>query len=121
MDGYLDVIAHGCSSFVRLCDVNGTHDINHRQLARLIKNRPDYQRRGVRLFSCETGKGNYPIAQKLADKLGVPVKAPSELCWADENGKYFVAKRIDLSGRSKPDLQKRGRFITFYPGGRRRK
>jgi hypothetical protein len=115
--GYLDIVAHGTSRKVRLTDANGHHDIGHRELARLIKNREDYKRKGVRLLSCETGKGVDPIAQDLTNKLGVPVKAPTELFWGAPTGSHFVAEQLDIPGEPLPDYNKMGFFKTFYPGG----
>ena len=120
VDGYLDVVAHGSSSSVRLTDVNGNHDIGHRELARLIKNRRDYKRVGVRLLSCETGMGADSIAQHLADKLGVPVKAPTKLFWANPDGTHSVSEKKMKLGTPEPDKSKPGRFKTFYPGGGKR-
>lgn len=117
VDGYLDVVAHGNSSSVRLTDVNGSHDIGHRELARLIKNRKDYKRIGVRLLSCETGMGADSIAQDLANKLGVPVKAPTKIFWANPDGTHFVSEKKMQPGPLEPDRRKLGIFKTFYPGG----
>ena len=116
VDGYLDVIAHGTPKNITLTDVNGNHDIGHRELARLVKNRDDYKRIGIRLLSCSTGKGEESFAQHLANKLGVPVKAPTELLWVNEFGKHWVAKGKTVQGKL-VSTNKYGKFKTFYPGG----
>ena len=47
------------------------------------------------------------------------VEAPTKLVWAWPNGRYIVAdRRTDRPDL--PDLSKKGRFIKFYPGGKKR-
>ncbi|MEU4271029.1 hypothetical protein [Streptomyces sp. NPDC026092] len=45
-------------------------------------------------MSCETGQGDEPFAQELADNLGVPVTAPTELAWSDSQGNSWVASGV---------------------------
>lgn len=70
--------------------------------------------KSIRLFSCNTGADSNGFAQNLANKLGVPVSAPTKLLWSDARGNHFVA------GRSKynpllPSYADKGEFITYYP------
>ena len=58
---------------------------NPRNRCRAQKGQP------IRMLSCDTGKGAGSFAQNLANKMGVPVEAPTELVWAYPNGQKFVA------------------------------
>jgi hypothetical protein len=59
------------------------------------------------------------FAQNLANKLGVVVEAPTKLVWAYSNGRYFVAARRKDNPQL-PDINDRGKFIKFYPGGKKK-
>jgi hypothetical protein len=67
------------------------------------------------LLSCLTGSDAGQFAQDLANKLGVPVKAPTDLLWAEPNGNYYVAGKKSVGGSERPDKSKLGKFKTFYP------
>lgn len=100
---------------------NGTKVlVDHRVASKLIRNSPGYNGQGIRLLSCSTGGCDTGFAQNLANKLGVPVKAPTDLLWAYPNGKLVVAPRTSLNPNSPffntPDLSKQGTFKTFTPG-----
>jgi hypothetical protein len=68
----------------------------------------------VYLFACETGKGNHPIAQDLANVLRTPVIAPTDKLWPLTTGAYIVA-----GGRSKADLSQLGMMRRFLPNPKR--
>lgn len=74
----------------------------------------------IRLLSCDTWACDTGFAQNLANKMGVPVKAPTKLVWAYGDGKMIVAPRSSLSQSSPlfnvPDLSSQGVFKIFYPG-----
>ena len=75
--------------------------------ADLIKSDPNYHGEPVQLFSCSTGKGNNSFAQKLADKLGVPVTAPTNTLIVDSNGNYRVDGHTGVNNNDG--------WKTFYP------
>lgn len=75
--------------------------------------------KSIRLLSCETGASANGFAQNLANKLNVVVEAPTKLVWAYPDGRYIVADRSS-SNPYRPDLSKKGKFIKFYPGGKKR-
>ena len=92
----------------------------NRTAARLIKSKGEYKRgQPIRLLSCNTGASTSGFAQNLANKLGVVVEAPTKLVWAYPNGKYIVAARMKNNPQL-PDLNNRGKFKKFYPGGKRK-
>jgi hypothetical protein len=68
----------------------------------------------IRLLSCSTGKLPDEFAQNLADTLGVLVKAPNDLLWVWQDGRYLVAPR-DAMDPKQPDFNKIGHFKKFMP------
>src|SRR5215472_6629587 len=85
--GEYTVDLHGAPDRVMVGDA--TFDAG--QLSELVKADRGWNNQPVRLFSCETGRGDQPIAQDLANRLGVEVTAPTELVWSNHAGDYFVA------------------------------
>ena len=120
-NGFYDVIAHGTPMSIEI-NSNGTKiAINHRTLARLLNNEKGYSKQGIRLLSCSTGKLTNGFAQNLANKLNVPVSAPTDILWAGPSGRHFVAGATTINGRIAADISKPGKFKTFYPQRRKRK
>jgi hypothetical protein len=109
--GLYDVALHGNPWAVQIDLADGrTIVTRHRTLARFIASRPDYAGEPVRLLSCGTGGLPDGLAQNLANKLGVPVLAPSDRLWITEYGRLFIG----------PDqFTHSGEWRTFVPGGRR--
>lgn len=113
-NGYYDVIAHGTPNTIIVAHNGRNVEVSHRVLANLLKHDQSYKGGSIRLLSCSTGSKTGQFAQNLANKLGAPVKAPTDLLWAYENGSYRVAPRRHGSS-NKPDSKKSGSFKTFYP------
>jgi hypothetical protein len=97
--GVLDVAIHGAPTHFWM----GGGNISHRVLANLISRNPQFTGQPIRLLSCETGLG---VAQNLANKLGVPVTAPTKLIWAYPNGRLTIGTTA---------ISNNGKFITFFP------
>ena len=121
-NGNFDVIAHGSSHMIEVMTSKGPIAVNQRIASKLIKNNPNYKsNQPIRLLSCETGTCSTGFAQNLANKMGVPVQAPTDLVWAYPNGTTIVAPRISNISTSPyfniPDLVHQGSFRTFFPGG----
>ncbi|WP_372390527.1 hemagglutinin repeat-containing protein [Xanthomonas sp. NCPPB 3582] len=118
-DGFFDIIAHGNKNEVEVFTPNGPVAADQRVLAKLIKSDPSYGGQPIRLLSCETGSCDLGFAQNLANKMGVPVKAPTDLVWAYGDGKMVVAPRRSLDRNSllfnQPDLSRQGEFKIFKP------
>lgn len=113
-NGFYDVVAHGKPDSVLVVHNGKSIEVSHRVLSGLLEHDEYYKGGAVRLLSCSTGSDAGQFAQNLANKLGVPVKAPTDLLWAWPSGAYKVAK--GLNGLTdKPDFTKPGRFKTFYP------
>jgi hypothetical protein len=85
--GEYTVDLHGAPDHVTIGDA--TFDAG--QLSELVRADRRWNEQPVRLFSCETGQGDRPIAQDLANHLGVEVTAPTELVWSNHSGDFFVA------------------------------
>ncbi|WP_254780421.1 DUF637 domain-containing protein, partial [Pseudomonas azotoformans] len=119
-EGFFDVVAHGSKQKIEIFTPNGTVMADQRVVSRLIENNPGYNGQPIRLLSCDTGGCDTGFAQNLANKMGVPVKAPTNLVWAYGDGKMIVAPRSSLSQSSPlfnvPDLSNQGVFKVFYPG-----
>ncbi len=117
-DGFYDIVAHGSPRTI-LIEYNGKQvEITHRAFARLIKNEGKLVGKPIRLFSCNTGHISRGFAQGLADRLGVPVKAPKEYIWATPLGSYFVRKGKMDGIKLVPDYSsEKGEFKIFYPRG----
>lgn len=87
-DGYLDVVMHGDATGTQAA-VNGERiDFTAEQTAQLIESTRSWDQRPVRLLSCSTGQEQY--AQELADRLDVPVYAPSDILNVLPDGTTFV-------------------------------
>ncbi|MCD2511654.1 hemagglutinin repeat-containing protein [Comamonas endophytica] len=119
-NGLFDVIAHGDKQNIYIITSKGLVAIDQRIAGKLIKDSSGYKTgQSIRLLSCETGACNTGFAQNLANKMGVPVQAPSDLVWAYPDGTKIVAPRISNDPTSpyfaRPDLSKQGKFNTFLP------
>ena len=117
-NGFYDIVAHGSMNSIKIENDGKAVIINHRVAAKLFKKDNKYQGQSIRLLSCNTGASEKGFAQNLANKLNVVVEAPTKLVWAYPNGKYIVADRRK-DNPNQPDLSRMGRFVKYYPGGKR--
>ena len=109
-ENYYDVAMHGTSTSVAF-GVNDMANMSPRLLANVIRHRPDYDGQPVRLLSCSTGKeveGDYCFAEELANCLGVPVMAPTDILYMWPDGSLRVAGGQPMQ------------FRIFYPNERGR-
>lgn len=113
-NGYFDVIAHGNPNHIEIISNGKKYNINHRELKKILKGNPNYRKgQPVRLLSCNTGNGERSFAQNLANKLNVPVIAPTKYSFVTYSGKHFVAGSKD-NGKT-VDYSDIGEYKTFYP------
>lgn len=68
-------------------------------------------------MSCETGQGEHPIAQELADELGVAITAPTELAWSSQDGGrvWTTSPTENEFGRPVQTAPHDGQWISFVP------
>ncbi|RAS63640.1 hypothetical protein C8D87_10641 [Lentzea atacamensis] len=118
-EDYDDVWVHGSPRGVAPdydAAEGGTDLIDHRVLARMIQNSPNYPGGPVRLCSCNTGSVSGSFAQDLANKLGQNVLAPEGYLYVWEDGGHNMGRDgapVRKSGDSG------GRWRGFRPGGGR--
>lgn len=108
--------AHGDSGHVFV----GDEALSAAEVVELIEADPSWGHRPIRLFSCETGRGEAPIAAEVASGAKVRVTAPDELAWSAADGSSFVApiKTSVVNGVvvEGPDLDRQGSWREFDPG-----
>jgi hypothetical protein len=56
----------------------------------MLKKDVGYKSGPIRLLSCSAGKKDFGFAQNLANKMGVPVKAPTDTLWVWPNGRITI-------------------------------
>ncbi|MGN1076643.1 MAG: hypothetical protein ACI4QP_06755 [Candidatus Enteromonas sp.] len=118
-NGYVDIVAHGTSQTIQIEHEGHSLEINWRALASLIKHDKTFKGKSIRLLSCCTGSDPNGFAQNLANKLGVKVLAPNKVLWCWPNGVHIIASRSKIN-KSYPDLNDRGEFVEFIPGGNKK-
>ena len=82
--------------------------LSSKQLAQKIKSDYLFQNKPVKIYSCNAGAKDATAAQKLANELGVEVKAPTEDIVLFKNGKFKIVKTRN----------KKGKMETFYDEGK---
>jgi RHS repeat-associated protein len=116
--GYHDVWIHGSPNSVSpsMADAEsgGASVVNHRVLAQMLEQDPNYTGGPIRLCSCQTGAPTGSFAQDLANKMGVEVMAPNGYLWVFDNGRMSVGRPGALLRRK---VYFGGRWLTFQPGG----
>jgi hypothetical protein len=114
--GYHDVIVHGADEGMAVPGrVNhyGTEfasELHPSHLADAVRGNPAYDGGPVRLISCHSGSiaegvDDVPIAQHVANNLGVPVKAPTDTVGTDRT----------ISEPQVPEIANDGYWRTFLP------
>jgi len=107
--GVYDVKLHGAPDIVEIALSDGRKvPADHRLLSKLITSQPDYAGEDIRLLSCSTGATENGIAQRLADKMGVAVEAPSDTLWIYSSGKTTIGPQA---------ADNTGSWVRFVPGG----
>lgn len=108
--------AHGNSNGVYI----DAGELNAVGVAELIQADEGWGRRPVRLFACNTGRGENPLAAELASLLGVSVTAPDDFAWLGADGRFGVApvKATIVNGAvvEVPDCENKGTWRVFDPG-----
>lgn len=118
--GFYTVSLHGLPSWVDAGDVR----LTAQQLARQIRQMPNWRGHPIFLMSCWTGNDPHGVARELSNALGVPVWAPSNLGWIYETG-YFISsaeREVPDPTPDNPNQTKKvpveppnGHWLLFYP------
>jgi hypothetical protein len=108
-------VAHGDSEHVYI----GEDSLSAAEVAELIRSDARWNRKPVRLFACETGRGGAPFARELAKLLGVKVTAPDGIAWASADGHHGVHPiEVRIVGGEVVEVcneEVDGRWHEFYP------
>ena len=88
--GFTDVTIHGNPDTAEYYYKGKWIKLDQRSLALMLKKDSGYRSGGIRLLSCSTGRLDSGFAQNLANKLGVPVKAPTDTLWVWPNGRLTI-------------------------------
>jgi hypothetical protein len=93
IEGYQDIVCHGDTIGFSYKDLNGNEiSLTPREFAEILKNSPVYEGGPIRLISCEAGANGSITAQYMADQLGVPVLAPTDVVYVYPDGVMKVGK-----------------------------
>ncbi|WP_116022691.1 ADP-ribosyltransferase [Thermomonospora umbrina] len=105
--------AHGDVDGIRV----GERRLGVDEVAALVRNDPGWDgRTPVMLLSCDVGQGDF--AARLAERLGVPVVAPTTQAWSDSQGRVFAAtSQPGPDGRPTPTWPPDGAWNAHHPGG----
>ncbi len=110
-DGTYTVDMHGGPDGVRV----GRDQLTAAHLAALLMADPNWHGQPIRLLACRTGADPDGFAQQLADRLQVPVTAPTDYVGVADDGTVFVTSRdVDASGMP-PISPPTGELRTFTP------
>ncbi|WP_370421169.1 hypothetical protein AB8O64_23425 [Streptomyces sp. QH1-20] len=113
--GHYDIVAHG-TPHNTLMDTAGGRELTPRQMADVIRRRPDYSPgTPIRLLSCNTGHVDGTFAQQLARDLDTTVIAPDGFLYVDAWGRFGVDRRYLLFAHNVPGLP--DSFYRYHPGG----
>jgi hypothetical protein len=85
-EGFFDVLVHGSPDSFHVLHNGEWVSVDHRTLATFIQ-KNGWSDEAIRLLSCSSGASPTGVAQNLANKLGVTVKAPSDTLWIFRDGK----------------------------------
>ncbi|MFD4460610.1 glycohydrolase toxin TNT-related protein [Nocardia sp. NPDC058480] len=114
--GHYDVVAHGQPNSVNM-DSTGGGAMSARELANLIRHRPDYvPGTPIRLLSCNTGRLDGNFARSLAQALGTPVVAPDGYLYTSRGRLGVDARLRSISPWQVPRLP--DTCHRFHPDGR---
>lgn len=123
LEGYSDIVCHG-SPFELLANGNDGEVWNYdaKEAAEMIRNSREFCGKPIRLIACQTGALKDGIAQQIADELGVPVLAPTEIVYVDVLGNMFISDNDELAriwNNSTPEerlkIRQPGKWIEFKP------
>jgi hypothetical protein len=117
VDGVYTIDAHGVEHGPDGVGIRvGAHLLTVEHLSAILDADPNYDGGPIRLLVCESGRGADSFAQRLADRRGQPVTAPTKYYGVDDNGTEFVTDvEVDANGVIRPKFPPTGEMRTFEP------
>lgn len=117
VDGVYTIDAHGVEHGPDGVGLRvGAHLLTVEHLSAILDADPNYDGGPIRLLVCESGRGEDSFAQRLADRRGQPVTAPTKVYGVDDNGTEFVTDvEVDGGGVIRPKFPPTGEMRTFEP------
>ncbi|WP_067711935.1 hypothetical protein [Nocardia yamanashiensis] len=109
VQGYYMLDMHGSS----LKAYFGREDLYAAELAKLIRADPNWKGQPVWMNVCEAGKGDNPLAQLVANNLGVKVKGATTLVWGQGDGTTVVSSASSRKGYFTTPHD--GKMLLFRP------
>ena len=89
--GFFNVVTHADENFAAVLRNGEWLSLSHRVLARFIQGAAGYTGQPVRLIACSSGACATGLAQNLANKLGVPVLAPTADAFVSQTGAFWTS------------------------------
>lgn len=96
IEGYMDFGLH-CDGYIFTRLQGSKDEFTPEEIADWILSDPRYDGGPVRLLACMAGKYPDGAAQRVANRLGKPVLAPTEELYINYLGEYNVARAEELS------------------------
>lgn len=117
-DGYVNLDSHATRhGYLKVGDQLLTPEQYARGIQRLAdEGRIDLGDNKIKLSACDTGHGEHPPAQRIAQALGREVKAPTEKLWTDRHGNEVVASSEENNGH-RPTIPPDGHWRSFDADG----
>ena len=111
---------HGTPDSVQLANTGVNYELNAQEFAEVVRQSTEWSGQPIRLFSCDTGRNAGGFAQKLANELGVPVRAPTTPVWSvGGRGTPIVSdvewKQVGGQWRAQPEIPPNGKWLIFNP------
>lgn len=130
--GYVDVVVHADENHFYIVRNGVEIAVTHRTVAKMLEKAGLKPPTKIRLLACEGGKSPSAVAQHLANKTGLEVKAPTKKVWVDEAGTVGVGNRRGKhegewetfkpydkdSGKPPPELESKRVLVAPEEGGR---
>jgi len=123
--GYVDVVVHADPDHFYIVHGGAEIAVSHRTVAKALEKVGLKKPIKIRLLACEGGKTPSAVAQHLANKTGLEVKAATDKVWVDASGTVGVGARDKHEGSWKEltpgtaaELESKRPLVTPEEGGR---
>jgi hypothetical protein len=100
--GYVDVVVHADPDHFYVVHGHTEIALTHRTVAKVLEKAGLKKPIKLRLLACEAGRSPSAVAQHLANKTGLDVKAATMKVWVDKEGTVGVGARDQHQGKWEP-------------------